>query len=74
VPSGARFDAGDAAGPQMLIVVQGSGMVQIGDQTLQLASGDGAFAQRGTALSITNQGSDPLEVLGFTLTSAAPAT
>jgi mannose-6-phosphate isomerase-like protein (cupin superfamily) len=74
VPPGARYNATDAAGPQMLIIVEGSATVHVGGQTLQLATGEGAFAQRGTALSITNPGSDPLRVIGFTITSAARAT
>lgn len=65
VPSGARYDARDVLGPEMIIVVAGSASVQVGAETQQLDRGESAFAQTGKALTIVNPGSDTLQVLRF---------
>jgi hypothetical protein len=68
VPPGARYDALDVQGPQMVIVVAGSASVHVGAETQQLGRGESAFAQAGTALTIVNPGRDTLQVLRFAVT------
>ena len=68
VPSGARYDARDVLGPEMIIVVAGSASVHVGDATQQLGLGEAAFAQAGTALAIVNPGSDTVQILRFAVT------
>jgi quercetin dioxygenase-like cupin family protein len=69
VPVGANYDAPYAAGPQMIIVVDGSATVDVGGESTQLAGGGVAFAQTGQTLAIVNRGSGVLKVLDFTVTS-----
>lgn len=73
VPPGARDDAPDVAGPQLIIVVEGTAAVHIGDQTQQLGRGGMAFAQAGTPVAIVNSGSDTLQVVDFAVMSAGAA-
>jgi hypothetical protein len=73
VPPGARYDSAGAAGPQTIIVVEGTAAVQVGGVVQQLSSGGGASAQMGTTLAIVNSGSDTLTVLDFAVSSAGGA-
>jgi mannose-6-phosphate isomerase-like protein (cupin superfamily) len=59
----------------MIIVLEGSASVHVGDGTQQLGSGGAAFAQAGATLTVVNPGSDTLQVLDFSVTpsSAVPA-
>ena len=68
VPPGARYDALDVPGPEMIIVVTGSASVHVGAETQQLGRGESAFAQAGSAVTIVNPGSDTLQVLRFAVT------
>jgi hypothetical protein len=68
VAPGARYDALDVPGPEMIIVVAGSASIHVGDQTQHLAGGGAAFAQAGKAIVIDNPGSDALQVLRFAVT------
>jgi quercetin dioxygenase-like cupin family protein len=68
VPPGARYDAPDVPGPEMIIVVTGSASVHVDNQTRQLAGGGAAFTQAGGTLAIVNPGSDTLQVLRFAVT------
>jgi quercetin dioxygenase-like cupin family protein len=74
VPAGARYDAPDVAGPQLIIVVEGTASVHVGDQTQQVGGGGEAFAQTGNTLAILNPGSDTIEVVDFALASAPSPT
>ena len=69
VPPGARFDAPNVSGPEMIIVAEGTATVHIGDQTQQLSGGGGALAQTGNSVAIVNSGSDTLQVIEFAVTS-----
>jgi mannose-6-phosphate isomerase-like protein (cupin superfamily) len=73
VPPGARYDAFNVPGPEMIIVVTGSASVHVGDQTQQLAGGGAAFTQAGGTLAIVNRGSDTLHVLDFAVTPPSAA-
>ena len=73
VPAGATYNAPDAPGPEMIVVLEGSAAVHVGDQTTQLGGGGGASAQAGQTLSIVNSGSGTLHALDFAVTSN-PAT
>ena len=55
----------------MIIVVEGSGSVHVGNETLLLSSGGAAFAQAGGTLTVVNPGSDTLQVLAFAVTPSA---
>jgi quercetin dioxygenase-like cupin family protein len=66
-PPGAHYDPPDLAGPQLIIVVEGTGSVHVGDQTQQLGGGGEAFAQTGQVLAIVNQSSGTLKVLDFAI-------
>jgi len=59
----------------MIIVVEGSASVHVGNETQQLGTGGAAFAQAGGTLTVVNPGSDMLQVLDFAVTpsSAVPA-
>jgi quercetin dioxygenase-like cupin family protein len=70
VPAGATYDEPSAAGPEMMIVMDGAATVHIGDQTTQLIAGDGAFAQTGQRVAIGNEGSGTLKVLEFVVAGA----
>lgn len=70
----ARYEPAAASGPQMIIVMQGTATVQVGDQTSHLGTGDGTFAQAGQTLAITNSGSQDLQMIEFTVRPATPAT
>jgi quercetin dioxygenase-like cupin family protein len=72
VPPGARYDARDVPGPEMIIVVTGSASVEVGDQTQQLAGGGAAFTQARGTVAIVNRGSDTLHVLDFAVTPPSP--
>lgn len=69
VPAGASYDAPDAPGPEILVVVDGAAAVRVAGQTTQLVGGDAAFAQTGQTVVIGNQGSGTLTVLDFAVTS-----
>jgi mannose-6-phosphate isomerase-like protein (cupin superfamily) len=71
--AGARYEPAVAAGPQMIVVMEGTATVQVGDQTSHLGAGDGTFAQAGQTLAITNSGSQDLRMIDFTVRPAAPA-
>jgi hypothetical protein len=73
VPAGATYNAPDAPGPEMIVVLDGSAAVQVGGETTQLGGGGGASAQAGQTLSIVNSGSGTLHALDFAVTSN-PAT
>jgi quercetin dioxygenase-like cupin family protein len=73
VPAGTTYDTPDAPGPEMIIVMDGTAAVHIGDLTTQLSAGGGAFAQAGQTVAIGNQGSGTLKLLAFAVTSAVPA-
>ena len=75
LPAGSRYAVPEAAGPQMLTVVQGNASVQVGSDTQQVGTGDGAFGQMGESISITNPDTTVLRVLDFAVisVSAAPA-
>jgi quercetin dioxygenase-like cupin family protein len=72
--AGARYEPAVAAGPQMIIVMEGTATVQVVDQTSQLGAGDGTFAQAGQTLAITNSGSQDLQMIDFTVRAAVPTT
>jgi mannose-6-phosphate isomerase-like protein (cupin superfamily) len=69
---GARYEPAVAAGPQMIIVMEGAATVKVGDQTSHLDAGNGTFAQAGQTLGITNSGSQDLRVIDFTVRPAVP--
>jgi hypothetical protein len=71
VPPGARYDALNNGGPEMIIVVEGRATVHAGGDVQQLVSGGAAFAQTANTLSIVNSGSDTLRVLDFAITALA---
>ncbi|HEY4362484.1 MAG TPA: cupin domain-containing protein [Bryobacteraceae bacterium] len=48
---------------KLYLVLEGSGLVQIGDQTEQLSAGDAAFAPSGVIHSIRNPGPERLVVM-----------
>jgi quercetin dioxygenase-like cupin family protein len=75
MPAGSRYVVPVAAGPQMLAVVQGNASVQLGADTQQVGTGDGAFAQMSDSLAISNPDNTGLRVLDFAVisVSAAPA-
>jgi mannose-6-phosphate isomerase-like protein (cupin superfamily) len=58
----------------MIIVVEGTAAVHVGEATEQLGDSGAAFAQAGNTLAIANPGSDTLLVLAFAVTpvSAVP--
>lgn len=72
---GARYDAHVVPGPQMIIVVEGTAAVHLGEEPEQLGDRGAAFAQPGQTLAVVNPGSDFLQVVTFAVTpvSAAPA-
>ncbi len=65
VPAGATYAAPNAAGPEMIIVNEGSAAIHIGDQTTQLSGSGMAFAQSGQTVAIVNEGSGTLKLLEF---------
>ncbi|HEX9097785.1 MAG TPA: hypothetical protein VF990_16985 [Candidatus Dormibacteraeota bacterium] len=71
VPAGATYDAPVTQGPQLIIVLEGSATVTVGDQTTQLTAQGAAMAQTGQTPAIVNSGGDPLQVLDFGVTSVA---
>jgi quercetin dioxygenase-like cupin family protein len=71
VPAGASYETPDTKGPQMVVVLEGSAAVHIGDQTTQLSGSGTAFAQMGQTVAIGNQGSGTLKVLEFTVAGGA---
>lgn len=75
IPPGARYNALDVSSPVMIIVVEGSASVHLGNETQQLSSGGAVFAQAGGTLTVVNPSTDTLQVLDFavTPTSAVPA-
>jgi len=75
IPAGLRYVVPGTAGSQMFAVVQGNASIQLGADTQEVGTGDGAFAQMGDSISIANPGSSALEVLDFEVISvpAAPA-
>ena len=72
VPAGAGYQAPDAPGPEILVVVDGAAVVRVGGQTSQLGGGEATFAQTGQTVAIDNQGSGTLKVLDFAVTSNPP--
>jgi quercetin dioxygenase-like cupin family protein len=48
---------------KLYFILEGSGMVQIGDQTQRLSAGDAAFAPSGIMHSIRNPGPERLVVM-----------
>jgi mannose-6-phosphate isomerase-like protein (cupin superfamily) len=71
--AGSRYEPPVAAGPQMLIVMDGTAAVQVGGQTIQVSAGNGTFAQAGQTLAIANPGSQDLRIIDFTVSPAASA-
>jgi hypothetical protein len=65
VPAGARYDALNVGGPEMIVVVDGTAALHVGGGIQQLAAGGAAFAQAGATLSIVNSGSDTLHLVDF---------
>jgi len=65
VPAGGRYDAVDTAGPEMIVVVDGTAALHDTSGIRQLGTGAGAFAQAGNTLSIVNSGTDTLQVVDF---------
>jgi quercetin dioxygenase-like cupin family protein len=74
VGAGAQYEPTVSPGPQMIIVMEGTAMVQVGEQTWRLGAGDGTFAQAGQILTITNPGSQDLRMIDFTVRPAVPTT
>jgi quercetin dioxygenase-like cupin family protein len=50
---------------KLYVVLEGSGVVQVGEQTETLSSGDAAFAPSGVIHSIRNPGPDRLVVMAI---------
>ena len=50
---------------KLYLILEGSGMVQIGDQTERLSPGDAAFAPSGIVHSISNPGPERLVVMAI---------
>jgi quercetin dioxygenase-like cupin family protein len=50
---------------KLYIVLEGKGVVQIGEQIEQLSAGDAAFASSGMVHSIRNEGSERLVVMAI---------
>ena len=74
VPAGARYGAPDLVGPQLIIVVEGTASVHVGDQAQQVGGGGETFAQTGQGLAIVNQSSGTLKVIDFAISpSQTPA-
>jgi|SRR5580658_8889853 quercetin dioxygenase-like cupin family protein len=48
---------------KLYLILEGSGMVQVGDQTERLSAGDAAFAPSGMVHSIRNPGPERLVVM-----------
>jgi quercetin dioxygenase-like cupin family protein len=48
---------------KLYLILEGSGMVQVGDQTERLSAGDAAFAPSGVVHSIRNPGPERLVVM-----------
>jgi quercetin dioxygenase-like cupin family protein len=48
---------------KLYLILEGSGMVQVGDQTERLSAGDAAFAPSGIVHSIRNPGPERLVVM-----------
>jgi quercetin dioxygenase-like cupin family protein len=71
--AGAHYEPAVAPGPQMIIVMEGTATVQVGDQSSRLGAGDGTFAQAGQTLAVTNSGSGDLRMIDFTVRPATPA-
>jgi quercetin dioxygenase-like cupin family protein len=71
VPASASYQAPDAPGPEILVVVDGAAAVRVGGQTTHLGGGDADFAQTGQTVVIGNQGSGTLTVLDFAVTSTS---
>ena len=71
--AGVHYNPAVAPGPHMIIVMEGAGTVQVASQTLHLGTGDGAFAQAGQALAVTNESSQKLRMIEFAVQPAAPA-
>jgi mannose-6-phosphate isomerase-like protein (cupin superfamily) len=71
---GAHYEPAVAPGPQMIIVMEGTGTIEVGDQSSRLGAGDGTFAQGGQTLAITNFGSEDVRIIDFTVQPAASAT
>jgi quercetin dioxygenase-like cupin family protein len=69
VPAGASYETPDAPGPQVIVVLEGTAAIHLGDQSTQLSGGGAAAAQPGQILSIVNSGSGTLQVLDFAVTS-----
>ena len=72
--AGARYEPAAAAGPQMIIVMEGTATVHVGDQTSHLGAGDGSFAQAGQTVAITNSTGQHLQMIDFMVRPATPAT
>jgi quercetin dioxygenase-like cupin family protein len=71
VPAGASYDAPVVQGPQIVVVLEGTSTVRVGDQASQLGVQGATMAQAGQTLTIVNSGGDPLQVLDFAVTSIA---
>jgi quercetin dioxygenase-like cupin family protein len=71
--AGARYEPNVAPGPQIVIIMDGTATVQVGDQTSHLGTGDGTFAQAGQILAITNSGNQGLRMIDFAVRPAALA-
>jgi quercetin dioxygenase-like cupin family protein len=71
VPAGASYATPDTLGPQMIVVLAGTAVVHLGDQTTQLGSGGAASAQAGQTMAIVDSGGGTLRVLDFDVTSVS---
>jgi mannose-6-phosphate isomerase-like protein (cupin superfamily) len=57
------------------IIVAGTGVAVIGDQRVEVSPGDALFTPPGTAHSLHNTGTEPLQFLNLvTITGDAPVT
>jgi quercetin dioxygenase-like cupin family protein len=74
VPAGAHYDAPNLTGPQLIIAVEGTAAVHVGDQTQQVGGGGEAFVQTGQVLAIGNQSNGRLKVLDFAITPGPSTT
>jgi len=76
VPPGARYDAVDVRGPELIIGLEGTAEVQLGGESRQVGGGEAALAQAGKTLAILNRGSGTVRLLAFAVTPllAAPTT
>jgi quercetin dioxygenase-like cupin family protein len=75
IPAGATYQASAVQGPQIVVVLQGSATVRVGDVSTQLTAEGATMAQAGQALTIINSSGGTDLALNFAVasTSASPA-